>query len=286
MITDVGEACTLPSMQSPRGATFLGWSTSPLQTKAPKYLAGQTITMSKNRKLYAVCFPTEQEPDLKEEQLGLPDAAKYSKVIFVGDSRTEQAQRAFYALFGEESPVFSQVSFVALSGSGLNWLKTTGYEKLKAEIGDDGSAERPVAVIFNHGVNDLNANGPNTGYVSTMLEVARELSEKNVKLFYMSVNPMNRADYEAFFTAHSKASYYKYEDRLLAFNQMIRSQICNGGSYQYLDCFSYLMKTGFSYDGGKKVNGVNYGESDGLHYTVATYKRIYAYCLQMVNQAG
>lgn len=283
---EAGTACMLPSVDSPQGKTFLGWSTSSGQTTAPKYLAGQQLTVNKSRRLYAVCYPQNKEADLTEKELRSPDLQKYTKVIIVGDSRTEQASRAFLALYGagEGSP-FAKVSFVALSGSGLKWFQETGYDLLQNEIGEGGTEERPIAVIMNHGVNDLRAGGPNTGYVTTMLEVARELQKKHVKLFYMSVNPMNRADYETFYTKYSIVAPYKYEDRLLAFNEMLKKQLCSWGPYQYLDCFSYLMKTGFSYDSGRKVNGVNSGKNDGLHYSVATYKRIYNYCIQMVNQS-
>ena len=283
---DAGTACVLPSVESPRGKTFLGWSTSPGQTTAPKYLAGQEVIVNKNRRLYAVCYPCNKEANLTEKELGVLDLQKYTKVIFVGDSRTEQASRAFQALYGgENSSVFANVSFVALSGSGLKWFRETGYENLKSEIGEGGTDERPIAVIMNHGVNDLKAGGPDREYVSTMLEVARELQPMNVKLFYMSVNPMNRADYEDFYSKYAMVAYLKYEDRLLSFNQMLKQELCSGGAYEYLDCFTYLMKTGFSYDSGKKENGINSGKNDGIHYSVETYKRIYTYCIQMVNQS-
>lgn len=276
---DAGETCTFPSIVSPKGYTFLGWSSSPNQRVSPKYIARQTVRVNKALKFYAVCYPVSQEQNLAN--LPVPDPEKYTKVIFVGDSRTYQAQCAFQALYGLQSPVFQNVEFVAKSGSGLAWLKSTGYPELLNKVGEGGTEQKPIAVIFNHGVNDLSPANVYSDYVTTMKKIAEELGEKHVVLYYMSVNPMNRMDYEDAYKETKKN--LKYEDRVLTINQVIKSGLCTSGPYHYIDCYQYLMKNGFSYNSGKKLAGTNTGGNDGIHYTVQTYKRIYAYCIHVLN---
>ena len=276
---DAGETLTFPSITSEYGHTFLGWSTKKNQTVSPKYIARQTIKVTKALKFYAVCFSAKTEKNLKV--LPYPKANKYTKVIFVGDSRTYQAECAFQALYGLKSPVFANVDFVAKSGSNLAWLRSTGYPELLEKVGEGGTEQKPVAIIFNHGVNDLNCANVYSDYIPVMKQIAEELSDKHVVLYYMSVNPMNRADYEAF----GRNANLKYEDRILTINQVIRNNLCSNGPYRYIDCYQYLMNHGFSYNSGRKLSGKNSGSNDGLHYTVKTYKRIYAYCIDTLNKA-
>lgn len=69
----------------------------------------------------------------------------------------------------------------------MSWFRDTGYAQLIEEI-DKTEGSKPIAVIFNLGVNDLGNAG---NYVSYMTNIASTLKSKNCKLFYMSVNPIN-----------------------------------------------------------------------------------------------
>ena len=110
---------------------------------------------------------------------------KYSKVIFVGDSRTAGMKATLNKQVS--SSVTSDVSFIAKAGQGLSWFQSTGYTQLINEI-NKTKGSKPIAVVFNLGINDM-ANISN--YISYMSDIASTLKSKNCKLFYMSVNSIN-----------------------------------------------------------------------------------------------
>ena len=76
----------LPSMANKKGCTFMGWSKVKGRTANPAYESGDTITVKSNMNLYAVEFRRSAEPNLSGKNIQMP--RKYSRVIFVGDSRT------------------------------------------------------------------------------------------------------------------------------------------------------------------------------------------------------
>ena len=88
----------------------------------------------------------------------------------------------------------------------------------------------------------------------------------------MSVNPFNAT------TRLSLKERKIKESDLLYFNNKIKSGL--RGVYQYIDCYSWLIKNGVSYDAGM---GIDNGYDDGTHYTTRTYKRIYQYCIRKIN---
>ena len=191
----------------------------------------------------------------------------YSKVIFVGDSRTAGIQATLNKQMS--SSVTNGVSFVANPGKGLSWFRDTGYAQLIEEI-DKTEGSKPIAVIFNLGVNDLGNAG---NYVSYMTSIASTLKSKNCKLFYMSVNPINS-------TMITKAGRgARTEAQVREFNSKIRSGLSL--DYKYIDMYSVLMKKG--YGTNASYNGTDADSDDGLHYTTKTFKRIYYYCITYLN---
>ena len=153
-------------------------------------------------------------------------------------------------------------------GKGLSWFRDTGYAQLIEEI-DKTEGSKPIAVIFNLGVNDLGNAG---NYVSYMTNIASTLKSKNCKLFYMSVNPIN----SIMITKAGRGA--RTEAQVREFN----SKISSGLSlyYKYIDMYSVLMKKG--YGTNARYDGVDDGD-DGLHYTTKTFKRIYYYCITYLN---
>ena len=72
--------------------------------------------------LYAVEFRRSAEPNLSGKNIQMP--RKYSRVIFVGDSRTYAMGKVVSEKFGKNA--FPDVYFVAKTGSTLDWLKVPG----------------------------------------------------------------------------------------------------------------------------------------------------------------
>lgn len=187
----------------------------------------------------------------------------------VGDSRTVRMRQALAAQNCGAN--MNGVRFVGASGQGLRWFKEEGYNYLINQIKHIRvSSSKPVAVVFNLGVNDLYRI---SDYVAFMNEIAPELEKMNCKLYYMSVNPINSVMIEK----TGRLSLRKEAD-VRAFNERIKTGL---DDYTYIDTYSWLMQNGFGTSNG--VNGKDSSEDDGLHYTVKTYKRIYDYCLRYVN---
>ncbi|SCH47800.1 Listeria-Bacteroides repeat domain (List_Bact_rpt) [uncultured Blautia sp.] len=260
----------LPSASNASGYTFMGWSKTKRSgsAAAPDYEAGELLKVSKNTSLYATVFNRSKERDITADEMARPAVGmKYSKVIFVGDSRTVGMYATLNKQIGSSSS--SGVSFVASAGQGLSWFQSEGYAKLLKEV-EKAEGSLPVAVVFNLGVNDM-ANASN--YVSYMTNIASTLKSKNCKLFYMSVNPLN----STMITKAGKGS--RTEAQVREFNSKIRSGL--SANYKYIDTYSVLMKTG--YGTNASYNGEDSVSDDGLHYTTKTFKRIYYYCVIYLN---
>lgn len=273
-----GGSFTLPSAENTDGFVFMGWSTkpnviiSPTNPQKVTYEAGETLSpVNSTVHLYQVVFKRSTETSLTSGQMAKLDTVKYSKIIFVGDSRTVRmnqtlrTQNCIANLAG--------VDFVASSSQGLSWFQSTGYETLLKKVKTAGAdASCPVAIVFNLGINDL-ANI--SEYVSYLRQVAPELEGLNCRLFYMSLNPINSTMID------KKGLIHREEADVREFNRRIKSEL--NDSYVYIDIYSWLVQTGYSTDSG--MSGQNTGIDDGLHYTVNTYKRIFDRSITMVNAA-
>ena len=265
----------LPVMANEENYTFLGWSTRAGQKTAPRYEAGQVITVSGTMHLYAVRFWRYQEPNLVRNSFHYPE--NYERIIFVGDSRTYGLQKVLYEQFGKEY-VDSHVSFVCRSNTELGWLKSTGAQALLKELEKYRKNEKyaKIAVVFNHGINDLrDINGKQdlndrlSQYVSYMKKLGTKLSMKNCSLYYMSVNPINGGE-------KGSTKNRKCED-VRTFNSGLAGEL--GSQYHYIDVYSYLMRTGYG-----TVSNTGDGTDDGVHYTPKTYKRIFTFCLNNIRK--
>lgn len=258
----------------------MGWSTQPnvvITSSDPlkvTYEAGEVLnSLNATVHLYQVVFRRSTERSLVSDQIAKPDLNKYSKVIFVGDSRTVR----MYQTLRTQNCVanLTGVSFVASSGQGLSWLKSgdpsMGYGRLLREIKTaNADTSHPAAIVFNLGINDLENISE---YIVYMRKIAPELQALNCRLFYMSLNPINSVMID------KKGFIHREEADVRSFNTQIRTML--GSVYTYIDTYNWLMQTGYSTDSGD--NGQNSGIDDGLHYTVNTYKRIYDKCISIVN---
>lgn len=266
---------TLPAIKNEEGYTFLGWSLKPDQTKAPQYQAGEAIQVKKTIHLYAVMYCWEQEPDIRVKNMSNIQS-QYSRIIFVGDSRTYFLQKTLLTEYGENA--VSNLSFICQPGKGLDWFQNTGAGLLQQEISKvrESGETKPIAVIFNLGVNDLSVHSMNSTaadpkkvtkkYIFYMNKFGKKLSAKNCKLFYMSVNPVNTA-----------MKPTRQETHLRYFNDTLRDNLDN--RFQWIDTYQYLMKNGYS-----TYHSFRNNIDDGLHYSLRTYKRIYKYCMRFIGQ--
>ena len=273
-----GSSFTLPSVANPSGYTFMGWGTkanlicSPTNPIKPVYEAKEVISsVNSTVHLYEILFQRSREGSLTLSSLSSAvnkAMEKYSKVILAGDSRMAYLQRTLQNMtFFSVNKNSEKIAFVARPSIGLEWFKETGYPQLLEEIKKtEGRDKKPVAVILNFGINDLNNL---EGYVSFYRSIENELKQQNCRLFIMSANPLNGAQRAAYAKSHGETKT-RSEAPVREFNNGIRTAL--SGSYSYLDVYSWLMSTGYSTDASSL--GKDISEDDGVHYAVNTYKRI------------
>ena len=138
----------LPSVSNAEGYTFMGWSKTRRTGSStdPDYEAGELLRISKNTNLYATVFNRALEKDISSDEMAHPAIGMmYSKVIFVGDSRTAGIQATLKKQMS--SSVTNGVSFVANPGKGLSWFRDTGYAQLIEEI-DKTEGSKPMYMAF------------------------------------------------------------------------------------------------------------------------------------------
>lgn len=268
----------LSNMKNPEGRTFLGWSTSKGQRKNPQYQAGQVLPVKKETHLYAVVFDRRREPAYTSAELPRLDTRKYGKVIFVGDSRTVMLRRELTASLRKSQ--LDRLAFVCQSGQGISWFKNVGEAKLRREIAlaRKQYPGKKIAVVFNLGVNDIrhrdsdpDCNRIGAVYKSYMNRLGKELTKKNCKAFYMSINPTN--------TTMSATPKLRRPWEILRLNYLLKTGL--NENFTWLDCSGWLMKTGYST--GESEESVT-RRDDGTHYSGKTSRRIYKYCISKINE--
>lgn len=169
--------------------------------------------------------------------------------IFVGDSRTV----GVYASFNPTSSGFiDEVSgvdiFYAKNGAGLSWFRSSALSKLQYYLG--GASYN---VIINMGTNDLLNQSAATSYIGLYNSLAT--SYPNSKFIIVSINPID--DYKA-----RQSGYQVTNEHVKRFNQILRNNMPSRNNLSYCDINDKL--------------GNDYTSSDGIHYDIATYKRIYS----------
>ena len=273
-----GSELQLPSLASTKGYTFMGWDTEKNKSVDPRYEARQTITPSDNMELYSVWFRRSTEENLKKNAIMQVKKSLYKEAIFVGDSRMMRTRIRLNSLYGAGKYEKNlRIRFVAVGAQTLNNFRTAGdaySEKalLRMVKADNEKKGKPIAVVFCLGVNDLhrvtNASGVVSKYISYLNRLKKKLEAYNVRLFFMSTNPVNGG-----------LCSFIYEDGIRAFNEGMAASLPEG--YAFINSYKWLMKTGFSTNAGKQEDT---GEDDGIHYSTATYKRILNYAIRFINR--
>ena len=272
-----GSTLKLPSMASTKKYTFMGWDTARKQTVDPEFIARQTITPEGDMEIYSVWFPKAQEANLKKKQLVPVKRSLYKEAILVGDSRMMRTRLRMETLYGKSFQEDFRVRFIAIGAQTLSKFQnqSDAYSEkalLKLLKADNEKKGKPIAVIFCLGVNDLhrvsNADSVVSRYITYLERLKKKTSAYNVRLFFMSTNPVS-----------SGTCSFLYEDGIQAFNEGMKAGLPEG--YSYINTYKWLMKTGYTFDSGKSADS---SIDDGRHYSTRTYKRILNYALRFINR--
>ncbi len=148
------------------------------------------------------------------------EAAVNDRLIFVGDSRTEEIRDAV-----QDDSIWS-----CLSSMGYDWLISTGVPQIEQEIVDNTS------VILLVGINDVhNLNK----YVQYINEKAKEWTDLGASTYFVSVGPVENASYVT-------------NEQIESFNAAMEANLLG---VTYIDVYEHLMETGYS-----TVDGTHYPE--------------------------
>ena len=264
-----GSTYKLSGVKDANGYTFMGWSEQAGQKVNPDYEEEETITVKKNTTLYAVVFNRSSEDNLSADVLPQVNSYKYKNVVFIGDSRTEYMKNAL-ARAGANT---NYVKFICKAGEGYSWLTGTAVPQLQELVKNDTNSilSKKTAVIFNFGVNDYNEYAKYAAYYKL---IASSLEKKGCELYFMSVNPINRL------MLSNTGRADRSEAKIRSFNTYMQKNLPS--SYTYIDMYSYLKATGYSFASDKYGAG---SIDDGLHYTARTYKRIFTQCLRSLKNS-
>lgn len=165
-----------------------------------------------------------------------------NNLIYVGDSRT----------VGLESAVDNEnITYIAKSSMGLDWLKNTAVTELDTILQNKTSG----VVVLTLGVNDL-YNIDN--YISYYKELIAKYP--NTTFYILSINPVDE-------TKASANGYSTTNADIEAFNKKLADNFLNN----YIDTYSSL---------------TNIGTTDGLHYDNETYKTLNNLVASNISNSG
>ena len=259
----------LPTLNNKKGYTFMGWDPRKGQTVSPKYSHGQIIKEDNIKKLYAVYYHSSEEKIIKRYEFATLNTRKYSKIILVGDSKTRGIRRTLILKFGKDFVTDHHIQFVAQSGISFEDFVS---ERAKVQIKDIVKLakkvkpkSKPAAIVVNLGVNDLRGEYVDTKILAEnasnwLKQISNAVADCNVKLFYMSLTPLS---------GNPAAQRTQY--RVRSYNYRIKKLL--PAEYTYIDCYTFLMRTGFS-----PLN-----TKDGIHYSSNTNKRVADFIIRYLN---
>lgn len=137
--------------------------------------------------------------------------------------------------------------FISSDGGNLEWFKSEGMFRLKQLA----TKYPDYYVVINLGIEDLDN-------VREYIDYYKNTLSKSIKnqIFYLSVNPVDE----------SKRVYKIKNTSIRSFN----SQMGRFAGAAYINTFTTLLREGFT-------------ANDGLHYSAATYRKIYNLIVDAVN---
>ncbi len=157
--------------------------------------------------------------------------------LFVGDSRTVQLKMAVGT---------SDKAYVAKVGEGYSYFKNTALSEIQSYAGNG------TTMIINFGVNDLANAGKYIKLINSNIDA---WTNAGITVYYAAVTPVGD---------NASVSNSQIE----SFNARLQAEL--DPRIKWIDGYSYLLQTGFSY-------------SDGLHYNKETYRSLYSYYMSVIN---
>ncbi|MDD4705965.1 MAG: NlpC/P60 family protein [Bacilli bacterium] len=180
-------------------------------------------------------------PASSNYNLIVSDAQIEKLLIYVGDSRINNIKNTLNK---------SEITYMTQDGAGYIWFSDdTVLNELQGYIG----ADTTKYVIFSFGINDLNNIDKYINVYNTLIN-----NYKNVKFYFMSVNPVN----EELAIANG---YNITNEEIMVFNNKLSSTFPDN----YIDVFSQIKD--------------NFNTDDGVHYDNDTNQKIHNLVLQFVK---
>lgn len=181
----------------------------------------------------------------------LKQQASESAVVFLGDSRTVGMKKTVYKSIDKDNEFF-----IAESGQGYSWLKSTGIPNLKTTISSHGNIS-DWTIVTNLGVNDLEDADK---YVDTYKKLMDDMTSqgRSVTMYVVSVNPIDESKCKSVTNAEIDST-----------NKIFETSFADYSNIRYIDSNTYV----------KSILAT----TDGLHYTDGTYKSIYTYILKTIS---
>lgn len=240
---------------SPQKGKLSGWNT----VGGVKYYftdkgfvaVSQWIPSADGEKL---CYVNETGAVEKEVAKDAGTSADYGDIIMVGDSR-------FYHTYYRYGITADNVTWIAKSKMGYNWLENTAYPQIEQQVrmdymrrhsslgfaSEQESAFGRTAIVLNLGVNDLTNINFYLQFVNGRLKKLAE--QYGCDLYYVSVNPI---DTQKFLTSSVRRTPW-----IMNFNSEIKSGL--DPACTFIDTYGYLTSR----------YGTDYSKitvEDGLHY--------------------
>ena len=170
---------------------------------------------------------------------------KYANVkyLFVGDSRTVGMSM---------SVKDSKCAFIGKVGEGYSWMRSSTDAKVKKYL----SYNPKLKVIYGFGINDLGNVQNYINYYTSMITAYPQ-----AKFYIMAINPVDDKTIRSYYR-RTTVNNTKIRD----FNKKVYAALKGN----YINTFYYLCKNG-------------YDTVDGLHYTSATYQKIFKYVRSVIG---
>lgn len=144
----------------------------------------------------------------------------------------------------------SSLTYIAKVAMGYSWLESTAGPALRQSLNQSPY----VKVVLALGVNDLGNIQRYISYYQTLIR-----TYPDTRFYILAVNPVDE----------SKEAVYGYSVKntdIKTFNKKMKAAF--GASY--LPSYGYLTQNGFE-------------TSDGVHYTAATYQKLYNYIMGKIG---
>lgn len=182
------------------------------------------------------------------------------RLVLVGDSRTLQLGYYIFEMTVVDNYLVDETtsdgdSVLGVGGDGYNWLKDHTAE-IEAKLTDG------CALVVNMGVNG--APYFHSEIAEWCNKEAKKYKDKGVKVYFMSVNPVND-------TLMAEYDYIIRNADVISFNNAIKKELVG---VTYLDTYSFIKDD---------ILGEGNGTVDGLHYYPSVYNKIKDYTWKTVK---